>query len=197
MSEKKKKIVIITAVVLAVILLLFSIFHKKPEAVFTCAVVNGFLNDSEKTLSTDLTEYFGLDNKKEYAYIDKAYQIAYDGCDNKIADYSNYDKFFLNIRYQMLDAAIVPESFAEYLYNLGEILVDPTEIMSDAYSQKYGEYEVYYKNHCIGLDVTESGFLNGQDFMATQCNEDETYVLIFISGSKGSEKRLRFIDYLF
>lgn len=129
------------------------------DTVFNLAIVNqkADLNADAET-DRALLEYFGANPDRARVNVDSSYQIVWgaDAPDN--ADYTDYEKFFLNLAHGEIDCAVVPEGFFDYCLSMGaevsefdgaaSIGVDGTEYASAerAYEDMGGYVAFFPKN---------------------------------------------------
>ena len=128
---------------------LCGINRNEKTKVLNIAVVNSYHSnemsdeDIENILLRELVEYgFPISDDEKIGY-DSSYQIPYATTEgsvvNSAANYSDYDKFFLNIQNGLIDLAIVPESFVEYCDSVGEVYIgEPIEITDSYFVEKAG-----------------------------------------------------------
>lgn len=168
---------------------------------FSCALVNGYMEKGDVAFSEELDEYFGFQSRKEYAYFDTAYQIAYPGVDNEAADTSFYEKFFLNIRTGSLDVAIVPESFLEYCNTVERVFYDVTEVLSEEQLKTWEPYFVTGKDeegneYICGIDISHLKFLQEENISFVNDNAGEKVILTFPCNSEHRENCQKFLELL-
>lgn len=166
---------------------------------FSCALVNGFMEKGDTVFSEELDDYFGFQPRKEYAYFDTEYQIAYPGVDNEAADTSFYEKFFLNIRTGSLDVAIVPESFLEYCNTVERVFYDVTEVLDEEQRKAWEPYFVTGKDeegneYICGIDISHLKFLEEEDITFVNGNAGESAILTFPCNSEHKEKCQEFLE---
>ncbi|MDE6432924.1 MAG: hypothetical protein K2L07_01695 [Lachnospiraceae bacterium] len=197
-------LVFIIGAVLLLIAVIWFIFHfafGNKEQGFNCALVNCAVEGNSIELSDGLTEFFGYNPKKKEAYFDPGYQIAYPGVDNEAADNSFYEKFFLNIRVGVLDAAIMPQSFMEYCNTVGHPFYDVYDVLSEEQIKTYepcflkGKDEDE-KEYTCGIDISKLKFFDKMGIYEVEANEGEPLVLTFTYGGMNLEESRRFLDYL-
>lgn len=179
-------------------------FFGKDTCKFNLAVVNSYTDKSDMTLSDELNAYYEFDGKKKYAKCDTAYQISYQYNDkiieNPAAETSFFDKFFLNIRNGLIDAAIIPESFYEYCNTQGDIFYDVEYVLSKEQASEYRDLfisattdEGVFVN---GIIIDDCEYLKNSGLKFLDVNSSDSYVLVFpITGGNLEECR-RFVDYI-
>jgi uncharacterized membrane protein YesL len=179
-------------------------FFKKDTCKFNLAVVNSYTDKSDMSLSDELNAYYEFDGKKKYAICDTAYQISYQYNDkiieNPVAETSFFDKFFLNIRNGLIDAAIIPESFYEYCNTQGDIFYDVEYVLSKEQAIEYRDLftsatteEGVFVN---GIIIDDCDYLKNSGLKFLDVNSSDSYVLVFpITGGNLEECR-RFVDYI-
>lgn len=179
-------------------------FFGKDTCKFNLAVVNSYTDKSDMTLSDELNAYYEFDGKKKYAKCDTAYQISYQYNDkiieNPAAETSFFDKFFLNIRNGLIDAAIIPESFYEYCNTQGDIFYDVEYVLSKEQALEYRDLfisattdEGVFVN---GIIIDDCEYLKNSGLKFLDVNSSDSYVLVFpITGGNLEECR-RFVDYI-
>ena len=211
MTKEEKMDYIITYykgwLILAAILLLLLIwipchfiFGNEKQG-FLCGAVNCVTTRGGIALSDDLDAYFNFENKKEYAYFDTDYQIAYPGVDNEAADNSFYEKFFLNIRIGALDAAIMPLSYMEYCKSLECMFYDVTEVLDGEQIEKYQSLFVTGKDeegneYICGIDISGFAFIEKEEVSFVNANRGEIFVLAFPVTGKQQERCRQFVNFL-
>lgn len=186
---------------IAVVWLIFHFAFDNKEQGFNCAVVNCAVEGDSIALSDELTEFFGYNPKKKEAYFDAGYQIAYPGADNEAADNSFYEKFFLNIRMGLLDAAIMPQSFMEYCNTVGHPFYDVYDVLTDDQVKTYESCFLKGRDdegneYTCGIDISELKFFDKMEISEVEANEGEPLVLTFPYGGKNLEESRHFLDYL-
>lgn len=194
---------IIGAVLLliAVIWLIFHFAFDEKEEGFNCALVNCAVEENSLELSDELTEFFGYEPKKKEAYFDIDYQIAYPGVDNEAADNSFYEKFFLNIRMEVLDAVIMPQSFMEYCNTVGHPFYDVYDVLD---AEQIKTYEPYFikgkdeegKEYTCGIDISKLKFFDEMGIQEVKANAEEPLVLSFAYGGKHLKESRSFLKFL-
>lgn len=179
-------------------------FFGKDTCKFNLAVVNSYTDKSDMSLSDELNAYYEFDGKKKYAKCDTAYQISYQYNDkiieNPAAETSFFDKFFLNIRNGLIDAAIIPESFYEYCNTQGDIFYDVEYVLSKEQALEYRDLfisattdEGVFVN---GIIIDDCEYLKNSGLKFLDVNSSDSYVLVFpITGGNLEECR-RFVDYI-
>lgn len=179
-------------------------FFKKDTCKFNLAVVNSYTDKSDMSLSDELNAYYEYDSKKKYAKCDTAYQISYQYNDriieNPAAETSFFDKFFLNIRNGLIDAAIIPESFYEYCNTQGDIFYDVEYVLS---KEQFLEYRDLFTSATTdegifvnGIIIDDCDYLKNSGLKFLDVNSSDSYVLVFpITGGNIEECR-RFVDYI-
>ncbi len=179
-------------------------FFGKDTCKFNLAVVNSYTDKSDMSLSDELNAYYEFDGKKKYAKCDTAYQISYQYNDkiieNPAAETSFFDKFFLNIRNGLIDAAIIPESFYEYCNTQGDIFYDVEYVLSKEQASEYRDLftsatteEGVFVN---GIIIDDCEYLKNSGLKFLDVNSSDSYVLVFpITGGNIEECR-RFVDYI-
>lgn len=179
-------------------------FFGKDTCKFNLAVVNSYTDKSDMSLSDELNAYYEFDGKKKYAKCDTAYQISYQYNDkiieNPAAETSFFDKFFLNIRNGLIDAAIIPESFYEYCNTQGDIFYDVEYVLSKEQASEYKDLftsattdEGIFVN---GIIIDDCDYLKNSGLKFLDVNSSDSYVLVFpITGGNLEECR-RFIEYI-
>lgn len=179
-------------------------FFGKDTCKFNLAVVNSYTDKSDMSLSDELNAYYEFDGKKKCAKCDTAYQISYQYNDkiieNPAAETSFFDKFFLNIRNGLIDAAIIPESFYEYCNTQGDIFYDVEYVLSKEQASEYRDLftsattdEGIFVN---GIIIDDCDYLKNSGLKFLDVNSSDSYVLVFpITGGNLEECR-RFIEYI-
>lgn len=179
-------------------------FFGKDTCKFNLAVVNSYTDKSDMSLSDELNAYYEFDGKKKCAKCDTAYQISYQYNDkiieNPAAETSFFDKFFLNIRNGLIDAAIIPESFYEYCNTQGDIFYDVEYVLSKEQASEYKDLftsattdEGIFVN---GILIDDCDYLKNSGLKFLDVNSSDSYVLVFpITGGNLEECR-RFIEYI-
>ncbi|MCR5638610.1 MAG: YesL family protein [Lachnospiraceae bacterium] len=179
-------------------------FFGKDTCKFNLAVVNSYTDKSDMSLSDELNAYYEFDGKKKCAKCDTAYHISYQYNDkiieNPAAETSFFDKFFLNIRNGLIDAAIIPESFYEYCNTQGDIFYDVEYVLSKEQASEYKDLftsattdEGIFVN---GILIDDCDYLKNSGLKFLDVNSSDSYVLVFpITGGNLEECR-RFIEYI-
>lgn len=168
---------------------------------FSCVLVNGYMEKGDTVFSEELDDYFAFQPRKEYAYFDTEYQIAYPGVENEAADTSFYEKFFLNIRTGSLDAAIVPESFLEYCNTVERVSYDVAEVLSQEQLKVWEPYFVTGKDeegneYTCGIDISHLEFLEEENITFVNGNAGEAVILTFPCNGQHKEKCQEFLELL-
>ncbi len=177
------------------------VFHGQVSE-FNLAVVNGYSEEGDIDLTDDLNELFGLDGKKKYAYADTNYQISYEYdnavVENPVSDTSFFDKFFLNIRTGMIDAAIIPKSFYDYCNFQGDFFYDVEYVLSKTqisqYSDKFIDGNTADGNYNRGIVIDGCGYIDKTGLSFIDANADESYILVFPINGSDKEKCRTFFD---
>lgn len=209
-KEEKKEYILeyykgwIIAIVLLICFFIWLPIHlifNNADCGFSCVFVNGIVECGDVDLSDRLTEYYGFNERKEYAYFDSNFQIAYPGADNEAADYSYYEKFFLNIRSGSMDVAIMPESYMEYCFTVEPIFVDVTEVLDSEQIKKYERYFVYGKNEAgeeypCGIDISNFAFVEEEELCFVKVNNTEKMILTFPMNATRTERCQKFMRFL-
>lgn len=187
--------------VIAIVWLVFHFVADDKEEGFNCALVNCAVEGNSIELSDEMTKFFGYDPKEKEAYFDIDYQIAYPGVDNEAADNSFYEKFFLNIRMEVLDAVIMPQSFMEYCNTVGHPFYDVYDVLSEEQIKTYEPYFLKGKDeegneYTCGIDISKSEFFDEMGIYGVKANEKEPLVLAFAYGGKHLEESREFLNYL-
>lgn len=179
-------------------------FFGKDTCKFNLAVVNSYTDKSDMSLSDELNAYYEFDGKKKYAKCDTAYQISYQYNDkiieNPAAETSFFDKFFLNIRNGLIDAAIIPESFYEYCNTQGDIFYDVEYVLSKEQASEYRDLFISATTEegvfVNGIIIDDCDYLKKSGLKFLDVNSSDSYVLVFpITGGNLEECR-RFVDYI-
>lgn len=194
----------ILGIVFLIIAISWTFYHfvlDNKEEGFNCAMVNCAIEGDSLSLSDDLTEYMGYNPKKITAYFDPDYQIAYPGVDNRAADNSFYEKFFLNIRSGVLDAAIMPKSYMEYCNTVGHPFYDVYDVLNEEQIEKYEADFLTGKDdegneYTCGIDISELPFFEEMGIEEVEANAGEPLVLTFPYGGKHLEESSKFLTYL-
>lgn len=191
----------IVAFLVAVCWLIYHFCFAENEQGFNCAVVNCATENDVNGISDDLTAYFGYNTKKETAYFDMDYQIAYPGVENTAADDSFFEKFFLNLRMGVLDVAIMPESYMEYCNSVGHPFYDVTDVLTQEQLNQYEDRFLKGKDdegeeYICGININDMQFFKQMGIAEVEVNEKEPLVLTFPYGGKHLEESSRFLDYL-
>ncbi|MCM1499645.1 MAG: hypothetical protein NC124_14360, partial [Clostridium sp.] len=168
---------------------------------FQCALVNGYMDKSDTDFSDELSDYFAYEPRKQYAYFDTQYQIAYTDVENMAADTSFYEKFFLNIRAGILDAAIVPESFMEYCNELETVFYDVNDVLTKEQVERYAPYFVTGKDeqgreYACGIDISSFAFLNEEGVGFVDTNQKDAFILTFPVNGQHLEGCQGFVNFL-
>lgn len=211
MTKKEKRDYILTyyrgwliSIVLVIAVAAGTSYHfifNNAECSFSCALVNGYMEKGDTVFSEELDDYFGFQPRKEYAYFDTEYQIAYPGVDNEAADTSFYEKFFLNIRVGSLDAAIVPESFLEYCNTVERVFYDVTEVLNEEQLKAWEPYFITDEDeegneYICGIDISHLRFLEKENICFVNDNAGETAILTFPCNSGHRENCQKFLELL-
>lgn len=105
--------ILITAAVIALIFIFGSHMIFRRDPVFTCVAVNQKTDtDWEKAVSEGFAGTLAV--KPERVSVDSSCRFSYDDVKSEAANESSYEKFFLQWRYNELDAVIIPESFYKH-----------------------------------------------------------------------------------
>lgn len=211
MTKKEKRNYILTyyrgwlvSIILVLVVAVGISYHfifNNAKCSFSCALVNGYMEKGDTVFSEELDDYFGFQPRKEYAYFDTEYQIAYPGVDNAAADTSFYEKFFLNIRVGSLDAAIIPESFLEYCNTVERVFYDVTEILSEEQIKEWEPYFITGKDetgneYICGIDISRLKFLEKENICFVNDNTGEPAILVFPYNSGHRENCQKFLKLL-
>lgn len=188
-------------VLIAICWLIYHFAFDNKEYGFNCALVNCSMETGSSELSDRLTEYYGYNPRKETASFDSGYQIAYPGVDNEAADNSFYEKFFLNIRMEMLDAVIMPQSYMEYCNTVGHTFYDVYDVLDAEQIKKYEPYFVKGKDdegveYTCGIDIGKMQFFDKMGIVEVEANKGEPFILSFAFGGKHLEESRKFLTFL-
>lgn len=194
-------IVVAVLVLIAIVWLFYHFLFDNHEEGFNCAMVNYAMEESSIELSDTLTEYYGYNPKKKTAYFDPDYQISYPGVVNRAADNSFYEKFFLNVRMGMMDAAIMPQSYMEYCNTVGHTFYDVYEVLNEEQIEKYEPYFIKGKDdegqeYTCGIDISNMKFFEKMGIVGVGDNAGEPIVLSFVYGGKHLEESQAFLTFL-
>ncbi|MDE5863163.1 MAG: hypothetical protein K2H34_02330, partial [Lachnospiraceae bacterium] len=168
---------------------------------FQCVLVNGYMDKSDTVFSDEISDYFGYEPRRQYAYFDTQYQIAYTDVENMAADTSFYEKFFLNIRAGLLDAAIVPESFMEYCNEIERVFYDVKDVLTEKQVEKYESYFVMGKDeegneYVCGIDISGFAFIEKEGVGFVNTNQEDAFILTFPINGQHPEGCQGFVDFL-
>ncbi|MBR1874706.1 MAG: YesL family protein [Eubacterium sp.] len=179
----------------------YSMLFNDKSAEFTLAAVNTYSDKGDNELTDALNISLGFDGKDRYSIVDTGYQLAYNyggkRVDNTASDESNFDKFFLNIRNRVMDAAIVPRSFYDYCNSIEDVFYDIEYVVGQEELAKLkpflekgsGDYEEYYR----GIRINDCSFLKKNGIRFIDANKDEDYILVFPTGSGRIDNSRRFL----
>ena len=178
----------------------YFLFVKK-EMEFQCAVVNCVMEIGDAEFSETLTDYLDFGSKRKYAYFDTQYQIAYPGVDNKAADTSFYEKFFLNIRMGSMDVAIIPESYLEYCNDIDAPFYEVTEVLTEEQQARYQEYYVVDENdegveYTCGIDISQMQFVDELQLQLVTEGTSDKLILVFPINAENPEGCQTFIEFM-
>lgn len=211
----KVHIIIVLIVIVGITGILWNqIFHNQ-ETVYSLAIVNENMNMERDTeLSEQLEQYFGLDQKKEKVVVDSNYNISYQFDDmtnqavrldgKQSSDYSTYDKFFLNLAYDEIYAAVMPEGFLEYCNGLEVRFADLRNTLSEETLQQYQERFCYQTGE-NGEQYPCGIYMDGTVFDAAWFAKDqekeviESYgkqVLVFVDNIDAGQKNELLVEYV-
>lgn len=106
----------------AAVLLVFGVFHftvlAKVRPVFTCVMVNQEIDSArDRKLADAFSQNLGISEGE--IVIDSDYVFSYGDVKLESANESSYEKFFFKWQNEELDAVIIPESFYQYLKEMG------------------------------------------------------------------------------
>lgn len=210
----KVPIFVILIVIAGTTGILWNILHNQ-ETVYSLAIVNETMNMERDTeLSEQLEQYFGLDQKKEKIVVDSNYNISYQFDDTtnqavrldgkQSSDYSTYEKFFLNLAYDEIDATVMPEGFLQYCNELEICFEDLRNTLSEETLQRYQERFCYQTNE-NGERYPCGIYMDGTVFDAAWFAKDqskeviESYgkqVLVFTENMDTSQKNELLVQYV-
>ena len=211
----KVHILIGIALIALIIGVIWQVFFNNREVVYHFAIINEEMNtESDRQMMDSLTEYFDLNPRREEVTVDSMYNIPYmqneegvtvnlDGSPS--SDHSTYEKFFLNMSVNAIDAAVMPESFMTYCNGLGRYYSDLRDIFSEDFLSRYED------RFCYSTDDTGEEYLCGlytdgtvfdASYFARNAGEEmiEAYgkqVLAFPLGSKHTDRHEAFVQWVF
>ncbi len=201
--------------VAAVAGILWQLIFNNQKAVYNFAIVNEIMDvERDKNMMEALSVFWALNPRSEKVVVDSNYNIPYlydeqtdqmlyaDG--SPAADYSTYDKFFLNLSGGVIDAAVIPEDFLNYCNGLDTYFYDLELILPEDFLNTYsGRFcygtDVWGEQHLFGL------FMDGTDFdpayFAASADKEvqEAYgrqVLVFPKTQKNGGRNEAFIRFL-
>ena len=179
------------------------IFNNK-QADFTLAAVNTYSYKTDTELADELNRSLGFDGKDDFSIVDTGYQLAYvyggRRVDNSASDESNFEKFFLNIRNHVMDAAIIPRSFYDYCNSIEDVFYDIEYVLDADTVSKLKPYlekgSKDYADDYRGVRINDSSFLSKTGITFLDVNKDEDYILVFPVGSTKKDTCKRFMDMI-
>lgn len=161
----KVHILLLLAFIALIIGLCWQLLFNSQETVYHFAIINEEMNvEKDSALKTSLSDWLGLNPRTEEVMVDSNYNIPYlynessepaylDG--TPASDFSTYEKYFLNLSKNVIDAAVMPESFMEYCNSLDRSYCDLTELFPEDVLLRYEE------RFCWGTDVNGEKYLCG------------------------------------
>lgn len=211
----KVPIIAAAVVILLIIGIAWQLLFNNQKTVYSFAIINEEMNiQSDSQLKESLTKWLGLNPRKAEVAIDSTYNIPYiydesgqlvnvDG--SPAADYSTFEKYFLNLSHNTIDAAVMPEGFMEYCNGLDRSYYDITELFSEE------ALEPYKDRFCYGTDVNGESYVCGlytdgtifdASYFAKDAGEEmvKAYgkqVLAFPIGGKNPENNEAFLKWIF
>lgn len=197
MSEKDRISYIITyywyhilGLLTGIGLLIFLILHSigvltgAEHADFTCVLVNQKINNQrDEEIRQSFAAAVGMDAEK--IMIDSDYNISYGETKLEGVNESSYEKFFFKWRNEELDAVILPESFYEYVKELGGTCYDLDEFDT-------GDLELYEDQGVHTAVLLEKTSI--ADYLINET--EEQLLLIFPENGQHPAQCQAFLDYI-
>ena len=208
--------ILIAALLIALLTgIIWQVVFNNQETVYQFAIINEEMNpQNDAVMMESLSEYFGLDDRREELFVDSSYNIPYIyndqgqavNIDGSLAsDYSTYEKFFLNMSSNSIDAAVMPEGFMTYCNSLDRYYEDLTDIFSEEFLAQYED------RFCYSTDSSGEEYLCGlytdgtvfdASYFARSAGEEmvEAYgrqVLAFPAGSQHTDRHEAFVQWIF
>lgn len=211
----KVPVLFLAAVIALILGVGWQLLFNNQKTVYNFAVVNEKMSvEGDIQLKESLSRWFGLDPRREEVTVDSGYNVPYiynedgqlvnvDG--SPAADYSTFEKFFLNLSHNVIDAAVMPEGFLEYCNSLDRSYYDLTELFSQE------ELEPYKDRFCYGTDAYGEEYLCGlytdgtifdASYFAGSAGEElvKAYgkqVLVFPAGGQNPQYNVSFLKWVF
>lgn len=177
----KWKLIILTMVIVLSTAITVSAVNRR-DTVFSLALVNQTVSlDADAEKDAELAKVLGINENKSCVNVDSSYQIVWKEGNN---DYTDYEKFFLNVSNGVIDCAVVPEEFADYCFSLEEFAVPNNELNINI--PKNRQY-IYNGTPC-GI------YTDGTEF--SDETKDDRYVAFFPNTGKNRENAEKFAQYL-
>lgn len=186
----KWKLLVTTAVILCSVGLIVQAATYK-TTVFNLAIVNQHTDFSkDEDMAEELSNFFGADPGRTKVNVDSSYQIVWGADAGDKADYTDYEKFFLNISHGQIDCAVVPETFLKYCIAEAAAARNITEVMNtNAITDKeiFSVDGVPYGIYVSGGELAEADRIY---------REMGRYVAFFPQGGKNAECIKKFTGIL-
>lgn len=192
--------VIITLIILWGIIAFVSDLMQKKETVFCCAVLNPqYVITEQPAISNELSEYFGINPKKEQVIFDTNFILREDNPLLKEDAYYATLKLNSMIMAQEIDAISCDSNYVDA--NTADGTFDSLkEVLDDDLFQKLEEknliyYTKDYQGQTIPAAVKVSG--NNSFFNSGFYKPEEEIYVAFVANSKYKENFRAFIQYLY
>lgn len=211
----KVHILALAALLALFIGVLWQLIFNNQETVYHFAVVNEVMDvEKDEALKASLGSFLGIDSRREEVTVDSNYNIPYiynddgqlvyaDG--SPASDFSTHDKYFLNLSQNIIDAAVMPESFMAHCNSIERSYYDLTELFSEEVLEKYEDC------FCYGTDADGNTYLCGlytdgtifdAAYFAADAGEDlrkacGRQVLAFPLGGENKENNEKFLEWIF
>lgn len=177
----KWKLIISFGVVLCICgLIVQTVLHK--DTIFNLAMINqrpDFSSDAD--LEAEFAEFFGADPDKAVVNVDSSYQIVPEKSEDNNVDYTDYEKFFLNVSHGEIDCAVAPESFVRHCVVDAGAAERLDEILTDTDMQSYECFELNGVSYGI---YVSGGILVNENRVYPEMGK---YVLFFPKGGRNDE----------
>ena len=191
----------IIAVILAVLIagsLTYSIIRNNYDTVCFIAVLDGRItgyDDDTDVLSTGLTDYLGIDGKKEQ--VDLSYTFSLQEKEMDQEAYVSANKLYTYASTSSLDGYLSEKEYIDYFCTDKNIFFwDLRDLFSTEELETLSDYIIYYTNSSgesfpIAVDISEAPVIKDSDLNMKQ----PCYGIV--STSKYSENAANFIRFVF
>lgn len=195
----KLRFLVIFLVVGALVALAISIYKNNYERSFTCVIFDGKLSgtyDRTDWLTTNFTDYLGLDGKSQRVIIDTNWTFKQEGIDTTA--FTDIDNLLLRARTQSIDGYISEYKYC-LIFNTDDsfFLEDLREYFSAEELEQLSDYIIYYtmkdgSQVPLSVDISSSKFITEANIKGI---EQPCYGIV--TSSLHKENAANFIRFLF